>query len=52
VIYGELGKALSWNSGSGASLLRIDSAPGTVLVSGSRMYFTMGAQQVLYRAAL
>jgi len=52
VIYGELGKALSWNSGSGASLLRIDSAPGTVLVSGSRMYFTMGAQQVLYRASL
>ena len=50
VIYGELGKAWSWNSLTDARTLRIDSAPNTVLVSGGRMYFTMGEQQQLYRA--
>jgi hypothetical protein len=52
VVYGELGKAWSWNSLTDARTLRIDSAPGTVLVTAGQIYFTMGEQQQLYRAAL
>jgi hypothetical protein len=51
VVYGELGKAWSWNSLTDARTLRIDSAPGTVLVTAGQIYFTMGEQQQLYRAA-
>ncbi|MCX7037098.1 MAG: hypothetical protein NT064_11110, partial [Proteobacteria bacterium] len=50
VIYGELGKIYSWNSVSGSTALRIESAAGSMFVTGGAMIFNMGSS--VYRVTL
>ena len=52
VVYGEAGKAYAWNAALGSSKLLIDGAPSQVLISGTTMYFVMGASQTVYRVVL
>ena len=52
VVYGEAGKTYVWSAALGSSKLLIDGAPSQVLISGTTMYFVMGASQTVYRVAL
>lgn len=50
VVFGELGKIYSWNSNGAATTLRIESAPGSMFVTGNAMIFNMGSS--VYRVTL
>ena len=52
VVFGEAGKIYSWNASTKKSSLRLETAPGQVMVSGSTMYFVMGSAQKVYKLAL
>lgn len=52
VVFGELGKTYSWNASTKSSTLIIDAAPNQVLLSGSTLYFVMGASKAVYRVVL
>jgi uncharacterized protein (DUF1778 family) len=52
LLFGESGKVYSWNAATRSSTLRIEAAPNQVMVSGSSVYFVMGATQTVYRLAL
>ncbi len=52
VVYGEAGKVYSWNSVTKSSTLRIETAPTQVMVSGSMMYFVMGAAHAVYKISM
>ncbi|MCX7241265.1 MAG: Ig-like domain-containing protein [Burkholderiales bacterium] len=52
VVFGELGKTYSWNAKTKSSTLLIDAAPNQVLLSGSTLYFVMGASKAVYRVGL
>jgi len=52
VVFGEAGKIYSWNASTKKSSLRLETAPGQVMVSGSTMYFVMGSTQKVYKLAL
>jgi len=48
LVFGESGKVYSWNAATRSSTLLIDAAPNQLMVSGSRVYFVMGATQLVY----
>ena len=50
VIYSQGGKLYNWNSVTGTSTLRLETAPGTVLVAGGALIFNMGSS--VYRVTL
>ena len=50
VVYGEQGKAYSWNSVLGTTTLRIETAPSQVFIAGGAMVFTVNS--ALYRILL
>ena len=52
LVFGESGKTYSWNAATRSSTLRLDAAPNQVMVSGTTMYFVMGATQSVYRLLL
>jgi len=54
VVYNTAGKSYQWSSANGTSTVLIDAAPtsGAILVSGSTMYFTMGASNAVYQITL
>jgi hypothetical protein len=52
VVFGEAGKIYTWNANSKTSTLRLETAPGQILVSGSTLYFVMGNGQTVYRVGL
>ena len=52
LLFGESGKVYSWNAATRSSTLRVEAAPNQVMVSGSSVYFVMGATQTVYRLVL
>lgn len=52
VLYGELGKLYGWNAAAGHSNLLVDAMPGSLLISGTTVYFTFGAAGALYKLSL
>ena len=52
VVFGEAGKIYTWNANSKTSTLRLETAPGQILVSGSTLYFVMGTTQVVYKITM
>ena len=52
VVFGEAGKIYSWNASTKKSSLRLETAPGQVMVSASTMYFVMGSTNKVYKLAL
>ncbi len=52
LLLGEPGKVYSWNAATRSSTLRIEAAQNQVMVSGSSVYFVMGATQTVYRLEL
>jgi hypothetical protein len=43
---------VTWNANNKTSTLRLETAPGQILVSGSTLYFVMGTTQVVYKIAI
>ena len=52
VVFGELGKVYSWSADTKTSTLLMETAPTQVTMSGSTMYFVMGAAQAVYKLVL
>jgi len=47
-----LGKVYSWSANAKTSTLLMETAPTQVTMSGSTMYFVMGAAQAVYKLVL
>lgn len=52
VLFGEGGKAFSWNAATGGATRKLDAAPNQTVITGGQAYFIIGNSVTVYRMDL